>query len=163
MERIVLREMKPADLAQVVAIQRSAPEIAQWQPASYWQLAAEPGGMVLVAELAGESGLAGFAAARAVGHEAEIRNLAVRPECRRHGIGRRLVEEAHRRLAAAGVERVYLEVRPSSRPARALYGALGYTECGIRRNYYQSDGEDALVLDLALRPGAAPSSPPMPD
>lgn len=154
-----VRPMAPADLEAIVEIQVSAPEIAQWQAGAYTGVAAEPGGMVLVAEHMDCAGVAGFLAARCTGPEAEIRNLAVRAECRRKGVGRRMVEEAHRRLAAKGTERVFLEVRPSNLAARRLYSSLGYTECGVRRHYYQSDGEDALVLELALRPGAGGVTP----
>ena len=40
---------------------------------------------------------------------------------------------------------VYLEVRKSNTPARALYAALGFVECGTRKNYYESPREDAVL------------------
>ncbi|HUI43610.1 MAG TPA: ribosomal protein S18-alanine N-acetyltransferase [Terriglobia bacterium] len=160
MATIEVRPMAPGDVAEVVKIQHAATEIAQWRAADYEWLAAEPSGMVLVAEWGESGGVAGFAAARNLDGEAEIRNLAVRAECRRRGVARRLVEEVHRRLAATGVERVFLEVRPSNLAARGLYRSFGYTECGVRRHYYQNDGEDALVLDLALVPRSTAASPP---
>jgi ribosomal-protein-alanine N-acetyltransferase len=61
-----------------------------------------------------------------------------------------LVNELHRRLRAGGSERVYLEVRPSNLTAQQLYRSLGYIECGRRREYYASNGEDALVLEIRL-------------
>ena len=46
-----------------------------------------------------------------------------------------------------------LEVRPSNRRAYLLYRRLGYQVIGRRPRYY-ADGEDALVMFLALvRPG----------
>jgi [ribosomal protein S18]-alanine N-acetyltransferase len=153
--------MRPADLAAILEIQHEAGEIAQWHGASYRALAAESQGAVLVATLDEGATVAGFVAARAMEGEAEIRNLAVRAGFRRLGIARRLIEAVHAWLAAARVRRVFLEVRPSNAAARSLYRSFGYSECGLRRNYYQSDGEDALVLELAL-PRSSPANSPAP-
>ena len=50
---------------------------------------------------------------------------------------------------------VCLEVRRSNAPARALYAALGFAECGIRKNYYESPREDAVLCrhDAAAESG----------
>lgn len=107
--------------------------------------------MVLVAESSRPgAAIAGFLGALAVGPEAEVQNLAVRASHRRLGVARALLKEAHRRFAARGVAEVFLEVRPSNPAARCLYREFGYSECGLRRGYYASDGEDALVLRLKL-------------
>jgi len=133
--------------------------VAQWTAADYQTLIREPGGLILVADYRGAGApralIAGFAAARSIGAEAELQNLAVRPECRGHGVARTLIEALHRRLAAAGADRVCLEVRVSNLAARRLYSSLGYAECGLRRSYYAADGEDALVLELRLERGTA--------
>ena len=56
------------------------------------------------------------------------------------------------RAKQAGMQDVFLEVRPSNQHAIALYQSVGFTEVGRRRGYYQAeDGrEDALVLKLSL-------------
>jgi ribosomal-protein-alanine N-acetyltransferase len=41
---------------------------------------------------------------------------------------------------------VYLEVRESNAPARALYAAHGFQEAGRRKEYYRRPVEDAVVL-----------------
>lgn len=147
---IVVRDFSPADAAAILEIQLATPEIAQWQPADYGNLSGRPGGMVLVAESGQHAAILGFLAALATGAEAEIQNLAVRLDYRRHGVARALLAEAHRRLAAQSVGSVFLEVRLSNLAARTLYQAFGYSECGVRRGYYVSDGEDALVLRLPI-------------
>ena len=112
--------------------------------------------MVLVAESGGPgAAIVGFLAALAAGAEAEIQNVAVRADCRRRGVARALLEEAHRRLVAQGVVSVFLEVRVSNLAARMLYRRFGYSECGLRKGYYVSDGEDALVLRLRFSDATA--------
>jgi ribosomal-protein-alanine N-acetyltransferase len=39
-----------------------------------------------------------------------------------------------------------LEVRRSNAGAIALYERLGFRAAGVRRRYYQDNGEDALVM-----------------
>jgi len=39
-----------------------------------------------------------------------------------------------------------LEVRTSNRGAIALYERFGFLTAGIRRRYYQDNGEDALIM-----------------
>lgn len=150
-EPVLIREMKSADAAAVHEIQGAAPEAARWHASDYESLGQRPDGLVLVAERAESLGaVLGFVAAQVLGEEAEIQNLAIRADHRRHGVARRLIETLHRRLAGRGVNRVFLEVRVSNLPARNLYRVLGYSECGLRKNYYVSNGEDALVLNLRL-------------
>jgi [ribosomal protein S18]-alanine N-acetyltransferase len=75
--------------------------------------------------------------------------LAVRPERRRWGFARILVEAVLNDSASADARRAYLEVRPSNWPARALfYASLGFVEAGIRPDYYGN--EDALLMTLDL-------------
>ena len=78
----------------------------------------------------------------------DILNLAVTEGGRRRGLGRALVEAIVDRLAERGVREVFLEVRESNAPARALYTALGFKEVGRRKGYYRRPVEDAIVLRL---------------
>ena len=67
---------------------------------------------------------------------------------------RRLVEEGSTFGWLAGVQEVFLEVRPSNVKALALYRKKGFRQVGTRRAYYQAkDGrEDAEILSLVLKP-----------
>jgi ribosomal-protein-alanine N-acetyltransferase len=84
-----------------------------------------------------------------VADEVEVIQLATHPEARRLGLARTLVEHAIAEARRDRFARVLLEVRVSNTAARALYGALGFTELSRRERYYD-DGEDALVLALTL-------------
>ena len=85
--------------------------------------------------------------------EAHVLNLSVRPESRRQGVGERLLLHLTGIARRHGAEALFLEVRPSNRPALHLYTKLGFNEVGVRRNYYPSRNgrEDALILALQLR------------
>ena len=102
--------------------------------------------LFLVAEGNGADAIAGYVVALDAADEGEILNLAVAPADRRNGLGRALVEEVLEALAERGVRQVYLEVRESNAPARALYAAHGFREVGRRKQYYRRPAEDAIVL-----------------
>lgn len=80
--------------------------------------------------------------------EIHINNIAVRPECRRGGAGRALLEFVLRLGAGLGARKATLEVRRSNVAALKLYERLGFTVAGARKNYYTNPVEDALILWL---------------
>ena len=164
-----IRRFAESDMPAVLAIQGECAQAAQWHEQDYTRLAQDPAGLLLVAEVepptldasasgvthkdqrpSARSGVAGFAAFYTLIDEAELRNLAVARAHQRRGIGRALLEEAHRRLRESGVKRVCLEVRPSNTPALRLYHGLCYSLVATRKDYYQHPPEDGCVLSLIL-------------
>ena len=85
----------------------------------------------------------GYVGSQTVLQEADMMNIAVADTHRRQGIARLLVEELVRQLDAY---QLTLEVRASNAPAIALYEKLGFTQVGLRKNYYHKPKEDALIL-----------------
>ena len=83
--------------------------------------------------------------------ERHITNLAVHPDLRRQGLGRRLLASAIAEATRAGCQRLLLEVRPSNVTALKLYRGLGFVELYRRRGYYIKPSEDGLVMVLELR------------
>lgn len=102
------------------------------------------GGMCFIA--LDESGAVGYIIGRKIPPEGEIYRIAVREDKRQRGIGYRLLSYAMKTERGQGVETVFLEVRQRNTAARALYLSYGFTECGIRRNYYQNPTDDAVVM-----------------
>ena len=88
----------------------------------------------------------GFCSFWLVFDELHINNLAIRPEYRGQGMGTALLEHAMGTAARLGARRATLEVRRSNDAARRIYERLGFEIAGVRRNYYTSPAEDALIL-----------------
>lgn len=84
--------------------------------------------------------------------EAHVLNVCTTPEEQGQGHGRRMLRALLQLARGRGVQRVFLEVRPSNAPAIALYHAEGFNEIGRRPRYYpaKSGREDALVLAKEL-------------
>jgi ribosomal-protein-alanine N-acetyltransferase len=120
-----------ADAPAMARIQRASPEAAQWEVA---------GDPVLIAETDGE--IAGFLVWRPTApDESEILNLAVDPTFRRLGVALALISAVPNPI-------IFLEVRESNTPARALYRSAGFTDSGVRFGYYQNPPEAAIVMRL---------------
>ena len=98
----------------------------------------------------GTGNVLGYIGSRIVLDEADITNVAVRPDCRRRGIARELVGRMLALMAEKGVRSVLLEVRESNLPARNCYAQAGFTVVGRRKNYYEAPKEDALLMGRIL-------------
>ena len=115
-----------------------------WSAAIWRGELSSPYGLYLVVEDSGE--IFGQIGVRHVLGELHITTIAVRPEYRRRGHARALINAA---LAAyPNASHVHLEVRPTNVEAIALYESLGFFETGRRPRYYGD--EDALLMTLNL-------------
>jgi ribosomal protein S18 acetylase RimI-like enzyme len=65
------------------------------------------------------------------GHRGWVNYLAVEPQLQGRGLGRQMMAEAERRLAALGCPKVQLQVREGNDAALAFYRTLGYTQDAV--------------------------------
>lgn len=134
-------------LEQLLAIEQEA-FVEPWTRADYMWEAARPIAHILA--LVDENRLLAYAGFWHVMDEADINNVAVAAAQRGRGYGRQLMQAVLARAINLGCKRLILEVRPSNKPALALYQSLGFMVCGRRRGYYQDNGEDALLMECLL-------------
>ena len=146
------RAMTPGDLPAVAAVERASYQFP-WSEGIFRDCL-RVGYLCRVADLDGEIVAYGVVAMGA--GEAHILNLCVRGDLRGRSIGRQMLLLLLERSRQAGMEAVFLEVRPSNPHAIALYQSVGFVQVGLRKGYYQAPGngrEDALVLKLDLTGG----------
>jgi [ribosomal protein S18]-alanine N-acetyltransferase len=115
-----------------------------WSAAIWRGELSSPYGLYLVIEDRGE--VFGQIGVRHVLGELHITTIAVRPEYRRRGHARALIDDALGAFPDAS--HVHLEVRPTNVEAIALYESLGFRETGRRPRYYGD--EDAVLMTLNL-------------
>ena len=72
-------------------------------------------------------------------------NVAVDPDVRRTGVATALLSALLERVGDPRA-RYTLEVRQSNAAAIELYQRFGFRTAGLRRRYYQDNGEDALIM-----------------
>ena len=93
-----------------------------------------------------EGSILGFACLLIIDYEAEILNIAVRQNYRKNGYGKMLLDHALEICVLRGISSVFLEVRESNVSARSLYDKAGFEVIGIRKKYYVSPVEDAILM-----------------
>jgi ribosomal-protein-alanine N-acetyltransferase len=139
---IDIRRLTYADLPQVVAIERRAFP-APWSLAMFVLELSKPSGICLAA-LRGRR-VAGYLVCSRYDTVWHVMNVAVDPDVQGEGIGSALLtgllEEVDDDRA-----RYTLEVRRSNASAIRLYERFGFRSAGLRRRYYQDNGEDALIM-----------------
>jgi len=135
-----------------------------WTPAQLRAEMGEPGrGGILILrapleERAGSRGLVAYCSFRLVADEFHLHNLAVSPDFRGQGLGRRLLRLALGLGGRRGAAKAHLEVRRSNSPAIALYTSEGFEVVGARRGYYRLPEEDALLMSKGGLSTWAPAS-----
>lgn len=85
--------------------------------------------------------------------EVHLLNITVSPDHRRQGWGRFLLDALVLWSRGQGAHCLWLEVRESNAPARALYTRYGFHQVGLRKGYYPDgprDRENAIVMSLLL-------------
>lgn len=94
--------------------------------------------------------LVGFCNYWIVSTEVHVLAIATHPDFRGRGIAKALFDHVLAAGRVSGCLLATLEVRRSNTPAIALYERAGFKVAHVRARYYQDDGEDALVMLLAL-------------
>lgn len=83
--------------------------------------------------------------------EVHLLNITVCPEYQRQGWGRMMLQHLSDWSRERGVHNLWLEVRASNLRAIEVYQAHGFTQEGLRKDYYPlhlGQREDAVVMSL---------------
>jgi ribosomal protein S18 acetylase RimI-like enzyme len=85
-------------------------------------------------------------------HKGLLWGMYVRPDARKTGVGRQLVEAVIDH-ARAHVEVIQLSVISDNEPARRLYSGLGFVEYGLEKDSLKQNGRyyDEILMALDLR------------
>ena len=140
-----IRRLTYADLPQVIAIERRAFP-APWSLAMFVLELSKPGGVCLAA-LRGKR-IVGYLICSRYDTVWHVMNVAVDPDLQGEGVGSAMLRFLLAEIDGDPAEsaRYTLEVRQSNAPAIRLYERFGFRSAGLRRRYYQDNGEDALIM-----------------
>ena len=141
-DALEIRRLTYADLPRTIAVERRAFP-TPWSLAMFVLELSKPSGVCLAALRDGEQ----------VGHLIcsrfdtvwHIMNVATDPDLRRRGIATALMDALLERTDGRDAQYT-LEVRRSNVAAIELYHRFGFKAAGVRRRYYQDNGEDALIM-----------------
>lgn len=150
---ILIRRMTVDDVDGVAAVE-AVTFPTPWSQDAFASEMKNVAARYLVAEKDGK--IIGFAGAWIILDESHITNIAVLREERGQGVGRRLTEGLLQYLSNLGAAYATLEVRKSNEIAQNLYVSLGFIKLGVRKRYYEDNGEDALIMVCDHMPEANP-------
>lgn len=146
------RPLEAADIEAVFAIEAGA-FTTPWQPETFEGLLDRD--TVEMRVMTDESAaVVGYAVLWCILDQGELANLAIVPELRGRGLGAHLLRHVLQVARGRQVEKFFLEVRASNAPAIALYERFGFAEIGVRRAYYDTPKEDAIVMAVSLTEAA---------
>ena len=152
MSEPVIRFMRLKDVDQVAEIEQ-ATFARPWSRESFRQeVTRNAVARYLVADEDGK--ILGYAGAWIILDESHITNIALREEARGRGIGKKLTAELLQILSNLGASYATLEVRKSNLTAQGLYASFGFEKVGVRKRYYEDNGEDGLIMALQHMPEA---------
>jgi ribosomal-protein-alanine N-acetyltransferase len=129
---------------ELLPIEKDLFGVEQWSAGMFWNELAAGHPYVAAVQDGEVIGYAGLVVAPP--DEAWVNNMAVRRDHQRRGIGRALLEELLSIARRNGARHTLLEVAADNTPAQALYDSYGFEVIGLRKNYYQASGTDALVM-----------------
>lgn len=138
MKIIKMTEAHAQSLAELDKICFSVP----WSENSFREEAENALAKYFVAEDNGK--IIGYSGVWCVQDEGQITNIAVLPEYRRQGVASKLLE--HLVNECRELSQLVLEVRESNSGALALYEKYGFKKVGMRKNFYHSPTENAIIM-----------------
>lgn len=101
---------------------------------------------VYMAAVSDQNKVIGYAGMWDILGEGHITNIAVHPDFRNKGIASKLLNEIISCAIKRNIKSLTLEVRKSNFAAISLYKKFGFVEYGIRKGYYEDNGEDAIIM-----------------
>lgn len=137
-----IRGLTYADLPRVIAIERRVFP-TPWSLAMFVLELSKSSGVCLAALHEGR--LVGYLICSRYDTVWHVMNVAVDVDRQHKGVASALLSELYQRVDDDGA-RFTLEVRRSNGVAIHLYEREGFRAAGLRRRYYQDNGEDALVM-----------------
>jgi ribosomal-protein-alanine acetyltransferase len=151
---LTLKLATPADTGPIAAMSRELIESGlpwSWTPERVARNLAQRDTQVLTAR--DGASLAGFAIMQFGDERAHLSLFAVRPDCQRQGVGRRMLEWLAETALTAGIASIRLELRESNPGARRFYLRQGFGETARIPRYY-SGVETAvrMLRDIRVRP-----------
>ena len=155
-----IRNATPDDIGSIMDLAKESVSAAHWTAEQYrgmFSTNEKVPRLAIVAVQTREGSSAdnnpilGFLVARHLAPEWELENIAVSPGARRNGIGKQLLATLLASARETYAESVFLEVRASNQPARALYERAGFQQTGRRKSYYSNPVEDAVLYRFTLR------------
>lgn len=143
--KYTIRKMYLSDLDRVSELDPIVFGEMHWTRNIFANELANPNAIYFVAA-SEEDQVLGYGGAWIVLDEMHIMTLGTDPDFRRNKIAESIIVKLIEYARENKIKSISLEVRLSNVAAQKLYERYSFQQQGIRKNYYESDGESALIL-----------------
>jgi tRNA threonylcarbamoyl adenosine modification protein YeaZ/ribosomal-protein-alanine acetyltransferase len=140
---IRVRQMTAEDLEDAAALEKLNLGKEAWTQKQLIDAATRDDTIYLVAEKAGR--IVGLCGVQNISGEGEITNVSVAGDCRKEGVGYKMLKQLLERGRGIGIESYTLEVRAQNAAAIRLYEKLGFVSEGTRPGFYDDPKDDAVI------------------
>jgi len=143
--RFFVRRARPADLTQILAIERQGFGKWAWDRKLFAEYSHSCGELFLVVEV--KTTVAGYCIGRLTGNRCDLESIAVSREARGSGAADALLRSLLRRCRLRHVDRVSLMVKETNRRAMRFYERYGFRRLRRVQGYYE-DGRAGVLYRL---------------
>ena len=145
---IVIRPMGGYDIPQILAIEEKSFRHPWNRNKFLEELVIKKSCSFVAVPGPGAEEILGYIIGRHAAEELNIMDLAVAPQRRKQGIGRKLLDHIREFARKNGVKSLFLEVRSKNLDAIKLYRTYGFRTYATRKKYYIDD--DALLMQAEI-------------
>ncbi len=142
---INIRRMEKTDVEEVVRLEALSYGEHHWSKESFYNELSNNLAHYYCATN-DENILLGYAGCWHIFDEAHITTLSVHPDFRKQGVAQKLMFSIIDDCYKNKIKYITLEVRESNIAAISLYEKNGFKSIGTRKNYYQDNNENALIM-----------------
>ena len=142
--KLIIRKAAESDVPAVEAVEKACFSVPWSYESLYHDILENKLAFYIVAEIDGK--VCGYGGVWKIFDEGHITNVAIAPEYRRMHIASAMLSVLFDVTGAQGIESYTLEVRAGNQAAIALYEGFGFREAGLRKGYYEDNGEDAIIM-----------------
>lgn len=142
---IKIRQMEKSDVDEVVRLESLSYGEHHWSKESFYNELSNNLAHYYCA-VDEENTLLGYAGCWHIFDEAHITTLSVHPDYRKKGVAQNLIFTIVDDCYKNKIKYITLEVRESNIAAISLYEKNGFKSIGTRKNYYQDNNENALIM-----------------
>ncbi|PXV86735.1 ribosomal-protein-alanine N-acetyltransferase [Lachnotalea glycerini] len=139
----IIRLMTDRDIEQVSKIENETFSMP-WSKDAFREFLKRKDTIYIVAEVNNE--IVGYCGLWNIVQEGNINNFAVNKQYRKKHIGFEMLTKLIEIGNEQRINAYTLEVRQSNVAAIRLYHKIGFREDGIRKNFYESPREDAIIM-----------------
>ena len=147
LHHVEIKPMAPEHLAGVVLIEKESftdpGSEDQWQHELISDIAYN---FVACIDSGEKHGIIGYINFWVVAGEVQLNRIAVKKSCRKMGVAAKLMQAMMSVADGEKIPTATLEVRSSNYPAIKLYEKFGFVVKGLRKNYYDPNDGDALIM-----------------